>query len=70
MRSIEPKADFLIAEATELLRVDPVYDCGITGGLEVAHIAEGFGFVTIPRCARHSAVTALSRPHGILLMES
>jgi L-alanine-DL-glutamate epimerase-like enolase superfamily enzyme len=43
VRGIEPKADFLIAEATDFLRVDPVYDCGITGGLKVAHIAEGFG---------------------------
>jgi len=43
VRGIEPKADFLIAEATDFLRVDPVYDCGITGGLKIAHIAEGFG---------------------------
>jgi L-alanine-DL-glutamate epimerase-like enolase superfamily enzyme len=43
VRGVEPKADFLIAEATDFLRVDPVYDCGITGGLKVAHIAEGFG---------------------------
>ena len=43
VRGVEPKADFLIAEATDLMRVDPVYDCGITGGLKVAHIAEGFG---------------------------
>ena len=43
VRGIEPKADFLIAEGTDFLRVDPVYDCGITGGMKVAHIAEGFG---------------------------
>ncbi|MEM7131106.1 MAG: enolase C-terminal domain-like protein [Chloroflexota bacterium] len=43
VRGIEPKADFLVAEATDFLRVDPVYDCGITGGMKVAHIAEGFG---------------------------
>ena len=43
VRGVEPKADFLIAKATDFLRVDPVYDCGITGGLKVAHIAEGFG---------------------------
>ena len=43
VRGIEPKADFLIAEATDFLRVDPVYDCGITGGIKIAHIAEGFG---------------------------
>ena len=43
VRGIEPKADFLIAEATDFLRVDPVYDCGITGAMKIAHIAEGFG---------------------------
>ena len=43
VRGVEPKADFLIAEATDFLRVDPGYDCGITGGLKIAHIAEGFG---------------------------
>ncbi|MEM7534056.1 MAG: enolase C-terminal domain-like protein [Chloroflexota bacterium] len=43
VRGIEPKADFLIAEATDFMRVDPLYDGGITGGLKIAHIAEGFG---------------------------
>ncbi|MFH1085357.1 MAG: enolase C-terminal domain-like protein [Chloroflexota bacterium] len=43
VRGVEPKADFLIAEATDFLRVDPVYDCGLTGAIKVAHIAEGFG---------------------------
>jgi len=43
VRGVEPKADFLIAEATDFLRVDPVYDCGITGAMKIAHIAEGFG---------------------------
>ncbi len=43
VRGVEPKADFLIAEATDFLRVDPVYDCGITGAIKIAHIAEGFG---------------------------
>ena len=43
VRGIEPKADFLIAEATDFMRVDPGYDCGITGGMKIAHIAEGFG---------------------------
>ena len=43
VRGVEPKADFMIAEATDLLRVDPVYDCGITGAMKIAHIAEGFG---------------------------
>lgn len=43
VRGVEPKADFLVAEATDFLRVDPDYDCGITGGIKIAHIAEGFG---------------------------
>jgi L-alanine-DL-glutamate epimerase-like enolase superfamily enzyme len=43
VRGVEPKADFLIAEATDFLRVDPLYDCGITGAMKIAHIAEGFG---------------------------
>jgi L-alanine-DL-glutamate epimerase-like enolase superfamily enzyme len=43
VRGVEPKADFLIAEATDFLRVDPEYDMGITGCMKIAHIAEGFG---------------------------
>ena len=43
VRGVEPKADFLIAEATDMLRADPEYDMGITGCMKIAHIAEGFG---------------------------
>jgi L-alanine-DL-glutamate epimerase-like enolase superfamily enzyme len=43
VRGVEPKADFLIAEGTDLLRVDPEYDMGITGCMKIAHVAEGFG---------------------------
>ncbi|MBI1396653.1 MAG: mandelate racemase [Betaproteobacteria bacterium] len=43
VRGVEPKADFLIAEGTDFLRVDPEYDMGITGCMKIAHIAEGFG---------------------------
>lgn len=43
VRNIEPKADLLVAEATDFLRVDPFYDCGITGGLKIAHLAESMG---------------------------
>lgn len=43
VRGVEPKADFLVAEATDFLRVDPEYDMGITGCMKIAHIAEGFG---------------------------
>ena len=43
VRGLEPKADFLIAEATDFLRVDPEYDMGITGAMKIAHLAEAFG---------------------------
>jgi L-alanine-DL-glutamate epimerase-like enolase superfamily enzyme len=43
IRSLEPKVDALLAEATDYVRVDPDYDMGITGALKIAHAAEGFG---------------------------
>src|SRR5689334_15714260 len=43
VRSLEPKIDMLVAEATDYLRVDPAYDMGITGVMKTAHAAEGFG---------------------------
>jgi len=43
VRGVEPKADFLIAEGTDFLRVDPEYDMGITGAMKIAHLAEAFG---------------------------
>jgi len=43
VRGVEPKADFLIAEATDFLRADPEYDMGITGAMKIAHLAEAFG---------------------------
>ena len=43
VRGIEPKADFVVAGATDLLRADPEYDLGITGVMKIAHIGEGFG---------------------------
>ncbi|MCC6588501.1 MAG: mandelate racemase [Bryobacterales bacterium] len=43
VRGVEPKADFLIAEATDFLRADPEYDMGITGCMKIAHMAEAFG---------------------------
>lgn len=62
VRGVEPKADFLIAEATDFLRVDPAYDCGITGAIKIAHIAEGFGVdaeVHAPGPARRHLMAAL-----------
>ena len=43
VRGIEPKADFIIAGGTDLLRADPEYDLGITGTMKIAHLAEALG---------------------------
>jgi L-alanine-DL-glutamate epimerase-like enolase superfamily enzyme len=43
VRTLEPKVDMVIAEATDYMRVNPTYDMGITGAMKVAHAAEGFG---------------------------
>ena len=43
VRGVEPKADFLIAGGTDLLRSDPEYDMGITGAMKIAHLGEAFG---------------------------
>jgi len=43
VRGLEQHVDFIAAEATDLVRVDPEYDGGITGAMKIAHAAEGFG---------------------------
>lgn len=43
VRSLEPKADFIMAGGTDFVRVDPEYDMGITGAIKTARLAEGFG---------------------------
>ncbi len=43
LRGVEPKADFIIAGGTDLLRADPEYDLGITGTMKIAHLAESLG---------------------------
>lgn len=43
VRSLEPKVDMIVAEATDYMRVNPTYDMGITGAMKAAHAAEGFG---------------------------
>ncbi len=43
LRGVEPKADFIIAGGTDLLRADPEYDMGITGTMKIAHLAESLG---------------------------
>lgn len=43
VRGLEQHVDFIAAEGTDLVRVDPEYDGGITGAMKIAHAAEGFG---------------------------
>ena len=43
VRGVEPKADWIVAEATDFVRADPEYDLGITGCMKIAHLAESFG---------------------------
>lgn len=43
VRGIEPKADWIVSEATDFVRADPDMDLGITGTMRIAHLAESFG---------------------------
>jgi L-alanine-DL-glutamate epimerase-like enolase superfamily enzyme len=43
VRGIEPKADFVLAGGTDIMRADPEYDLGITGCMKIAHLAEALG---------------------------
>lgn len=43
VRGLEPKADWIAAEATDFVRTDPELDLGITGAIKTAHLAEAFG---------------------------
>ncbi|NQZ69173.1 MAG: mandelate racemase [Lentisphaeria bacterium] len=43
VRGLEPKADFVLAGGTDILRADPEYDMGITGTMKTAHLAESLG---------------------------
>jgi len=42
-RGLEPHVDLIVADATDYVRADPDYDCGISGVMKIAHAAEGFG---------------------------
>ena len=42
VRSLEPHVDFILADATDFVRGDVLYD-GITGVMKLAHAAEGLG---------------------------
>jgi L-alanine-DL-glutamate epimerase-like enolase superfamily enzyme len=43
LRGLESHVDFIEAQATDFVRVDPDYDGGVTGSMKIAHAAEGFG---------------------------
>jgi len=43
VRGVEPKADWVVADATDFVRADPELDLGITGTMKIAHMAEAFG---------------------------
>jgi len=42
VRTLEPRVDFILADATDFVRGDVAYD-GITGSMKLAHAAEGLG---------------------------
>jgi L-alanine-DL-glutamate epimerase-like enolase superfamily enzyme len=51
IRGVEPKADFVLAGGTDILRADPEYDMGVTGCMKIAHLAEALGLdVEIHAC--------------------
>ena len=43
VRGLEEHVNFIQGGGTDLVRVDPEYDGGITGAMKIAHAAEGFG---------------------------
>ena len=43
IRGLEEHVNFIQSGATDIVRVDPAYDGGITGAIKIAHAAEGFG---------------------------
>jgi len=43
IRGLEQHVDFIASGATDIVRVDPDYDCGFTGAMKIANAAEGFG---------------------------
>ena len=48
LRGLEPHVDFIVADATDFVRIDQDYDGGITGVMKIAHAAEGFGLDVEP----------------------
>lgn len=48
VRGLEAHVDFIVADATDFVRVDQDFDGGITGTMKIAHAAEGFGLDVEP----------------------
>ncbi|MBI2965016.1 MAG: mandelate racemase [Chloroflexi bacterium] len=48
VRGLEPHVDFIVADGTDLVRIDQDYDGGITGVMKISHAAEGFGLDVEP----------------------
>lgn len=66
VRGVEPKADWMVAAATDFVRVDPDYDMGITGVMRIAHTAEALGFdVEMHQCgpAQRHCMAAIRNTH-------
>ncbi|MDP7627676.1 MAG: enolase C-terminal domain-like protein [SAR202 cluster bacterium] len=43
VRMLEPNVNFMNSGGTDIIRVDPDFDGGITGAMKIGHAAEGFG---------------------------
>jgi L-alanine-DL-glutamate epimerase-like enolase superfamily enzyme len=66
VRGVEPKADWMVAGATDFVRIDPDYDMGITGVMRIAHAAEALGYdVEMHQCgpAQRHCMAALRNTH-------
>lgn len=62
IRGLEQHVDFIKSGATDIVRVDPEYDGGITGAMKIAHAAEGFGLdveIHAPGPAQRAVMAAL-----------
>ena len=66
VRTLEAKADFLLAGGCDMIHADPEYDLGITGCLKIAHLCEALGLdVQLHACgpAHRALLAALRNSH-------
>ena len=66
VRGLEPKAQLLLADATDMLHLDPEYDMGITGAMKMVHFCEILGIdVQFHACgpAHRACVSATRNTH-------